>query len=121
MLAQHRVQKVPVPVNRPIQVAPLSCDLHVRFVEVPGHAPATATLLAELVGKEWSDAGLPLADRLVRDGEAADEEELSDVPQAQLVAEAPEHGVEDDVGRVLEVLKSVPVCSLKRRPQTKRA
>jgi hypothetical protein len=63
-----------------------------------GFGATTATLLAEPVGKEWSEAGFPLADRLVRDGEATEEEQLRDVTEAELVAEAPEEGVEDDVG-----------------------
>ena len=62
-------------------------DLHVGLVEIPGHAPATATLLAQPVGKQRSEAGFPLADRLVRDGEATEEEQLGDVTEAELVAE----------------------------------
>jgi len=105
VLAEHRIEQVPIPVDGAVEIAPVASDLHVGFVEIPGDAAATATLPAEPVGKEWSEAGFPLADRFVRDGEASEEELLRDVTEAELVAEAPKDRVEDDIGRVLELIE----------------
>lgn len=50
-------------------------------------------------------SGLPLANGLVCNGVAAAEEQFRNVTEAELVAEAPEDSVEDDAGRVLEVVE----------------
>ena len=61
------------------------------------------------VARSWSASSgakrtLPSADRLVRDLEAALEEQLSDVAEAQLGAQPPEHGEQHDIRRVLEIV-----------------
>jgi hypothetical protein len=38
MLAEHGVNKVAIPADRPIKEAPASLDLQVSFVHVPGAA-----------------------------------------------------------------------------------
>lgn len=42
----------------------------------------------------------------MRDGEATKDEQLRDVTKAELAAEAPEDGVEDDFGWVLEIIEN---------------
>jgi hypothetical protein len=41
----------------------------------------------------------------MRDAVAAKNQELGDITEAELVAEAPENGVEDDVGGMLQVIE----------------
>jgi hypothetical protein len=105
VLAEHRIQEIPVSVDGAVEIAPVASDLHVGLVEIPGDAAAVTTLLAEPVRQGWKRSGPPLAHRLVRDGEASEEEQLRDVTEAELVAEAPEDRVEDDIGRVLELIE----------------
>ena len=47
LLAQHRVDQLPVTVDRPVEVAPAAGDLHVGLVDVPGPARVAASLGAE--------------------------------------------------------------------------
>lgn len=94
VLAQQRIDEVAVAVDGAVEIAPAASDLHVGFVEIPGDTPTATAFFPQPSGEERSEAAFPLADRLVRDAEAADEEEFGDITQAELVAEAPEDGVE---------------------------
>ena len=72
-------------VDRPVKGAPAPADLPVGRVQVPGAAGLAAPLRSPLVREPRGEADLPgVADRLVRDLEAAREEPLSDVAEASL-------------------------------------
>ncbi len=60
---------------------------------------------AQLVGKHRCETKLPLADGLVRHLEAALEQQLGDIAEAELVAQPPQHRQEHAVGRVLEFVE----------------
>ena len=71
------------------------------LVDVPAPARLAAPAPPQLLGQGGGELRLPRAHRLVAEHEAADEEHLGQVPQGELVAQAPEHHERDDVARVL--------------------
>src|SRR3954454_516176 len=53
----------------------------------------------------WGEFGLPRADCLVTEHDAADQEHLRQIAQTEFVAQSPEHHERDDVGRVLRPIE----------------
>ena len=82
VFAKHRIQKLTVTVDGTVQIAPVSGDLHVRLVQIPGLAGSAPPPGAQLVREQWSEAELPFADGLVRDLEPALKEHLRDIAEA---------------------------------------
>ena len=120
-LTEHRVDEGAIPVDGPVQVAPTPGDLHVRLVDVPGLPGTAAPPGAELVGEQRREAELPASDRLVRDLESALEQQLGDVAEAELVAQAPQHGERHDVGRMLEIVEWRPRPLVEDTPAARHA
>jgi hypothetical protein len=96
------VSKVPIPVDGAVQVAPPSLHPDVRLIDVPRGAGLATPLGTQAVGDERGEPSFPIAHRLVGELEAAFEEHLGEVAQAQLVTQAPTDDEEDDVGGELE-------------------
>jgi hypothetical protein len=71
--AQHRVDEVPVAIDRPIQVAPAAIHLEIGFVDVPALTTYAVTPLAQRLAHHGQQFGLPLADAFMADGEPAQE------------------------------------------------
>jgi hypothetical protein len=68
VLAQHGVDQVPVPVERPIKVTPPAPDLQIRLVDMPasaGPTPHPLPALAQRVAHDRQQLRLPGADGLV--------------------------------------------------------
>ena len=103
--AEHGVEEHPLAVDGAIEGVPAAGDFHVGLVQVPGAAGVAAPLRSPPIREQRGEADLPGADRLVADLEAALEEQLGDVPEAELIAETPEHGEQHDVDRVLEIVE----------------
>src|SRR5919202_1523216 len=108
VFAEHGVDQPAVTVDGAIQIAPPATNLQVRLVHMPvpttGAAP-TAPALAELVGQQWRELRLPLADCFVTEDDAADQEHLGQVAQGQAVAQLPQHHQGDDVRGVVGVVQ----------------
>ena len=83
MRAAHGVEEHPLSVDGAIERAPAPGDVHVGLVQGPGAAGAAPTLRAPPIREQRSDAALLGADRLVAAREAALEEPLGDVPDAE--------------------------------------
>src|SRR3954452_18077490 len=86
VLAQHGVHEMAVAVDGPIQVGPPATNLQVRLIHVPAAAAGTAlatAALAEFVGQCRRELRLPLAEGLVAEHDAAEEEHLGQVAQGQ--------------------------------------
>ena len=72
--AQHRVDEVPVAINRPIQAAPAALDLEVVSVGIPTLARAASyamTPLSQRLAHRGQQLRLPLPDALMADSEPA--------------------------------------------------
>ena len=92
VLTEHRVEQLSIAINRAVEVAPTTSDLHVRLVQIPRPAAATITTHPKIGADQRREAELPGADRLVADGVAALQQEFRYIPQPKLLAQAPEHG-----------------------------
>jgi hypothetical protein len=101
-LAQPHIDQMAVAVDGPIQVAPSAMHLDIRLIDVPALAHDTSAVLAKLIGHPGNKLRFPVPHRLVGKHEAALEEHLSEVPQAQLVTQAPEDNEEHDIGGILQ-------------------
>ena len=85
-------------VDRPVQVAPLAGDLHIRLVDeppIPGIVPGGPGRLDEQRGEPRH----PAEERGVVHFDAAFGGQLLDVAVGQPVAQVPAHGQRDDLGR----------------------
>ncbi len=105
MLTQQRVDQIALAINRSIQVLPDAADPDVGFVNVPGASSLALALGAQRVGDQRREADFPRTHRFVREREAALEKHLRQIAQTQLVAHAPQHHEEDDIGGVFEVIE----------------
>ena len=106
LLAQHRVDQLPVAVDRPVEVAPAAGDFHVGLVDVPGPARLASSFGAQPFPEQRREAKLPATNCFVRDLVAALQQQLRDFAKAELVAQPPQHGEQHDVGRVLELVEA---------------
>ena len=77
--------------------------------------------LPQPAGEQRREARFPVADGLVGDFIAALQQPFGDLTKAELVAQPPEHGYENDVGGVLEIVEAEPVRSLKILRQERQA
>jgi len=105
LVAQQRVDEVPLPIDRPVQGAPAPVDLDVGLVRVPLRADLPAPRGLEVLRQHGREARLPRAHGLVREDEATCQKHLRQVAQAQLVAQSPHHHQQDDIGRYVQVIE----------------
>src|ERR1700712_4169493 len=73
----------------------------IGLVDVPASANLAAAMATQAFRQCWREFGFPVADRLVTEHDAADQEHLRQVAQAEVVAQAPEHHEGDDVRGIL--------------------
>jgi len=71
VLTQHRIEKVSSSVDRTVQVTPLTTDLDVGLVKIPGDPGTAPALGAQILADQWSEVELPGPDGLVADHEPA--------------------------------------------------
>ena len=69
---------------------------------MPAPAGLAGSALAQALGQQRCQLGFPIPHRLVGEHEAADQEHLGQITQAQLVAQPLEDHEEHDVGRDLD-------------------
>ena len=91
-----------IAIDGPIERAPFPFDVDVGFINVPGPPRLPSSLDSSLICHERGKARLRVSDCLVRELEAALENHLSQIAQAQLVPQSPQHGTEDDISGVFE-------------------
>src|SRR5690349_4356760 len=78
-------------VDRPVEIAPRAVDLDVGLINVPAAADLAAAPLAQGITEPRRQLGFPIPHRLVGEDDAADQEYLGQITQAQLVTQAPEY------------------------------
>jgi hypothetical protein len=101
MLAQHDINQGTVAIDRAVQILPTGVHPDIRRVDIPTPAHFALSSPPEILGQCRRKLRLPVADRLIAEHEAVDQEHLSQVPQAEFVAQPPKHHERDDVARVL--------------------
>jgi FkbM family methyltransferase len=101
VFAEHHVDQRAAAVNGAIKIAPVPVDFDVGLVDVPAAARLAASATAQTFSQCGREFGFPVANRLMAEYDAADQEHLWKVAQAELVAQSPEHDERDDVGRIL--------------------
>src|SRR5262249_59055540 len=120
--AQHRLDEVPIAIDRPIQIAPTALDLEVGFINIPTLARALTSAvpsLAQRLTHYRQQLGLPLPDAFVADSETTQQHDLAEIPQGQPVTQPAEHHegdyvawqrrtVEDTVTLLVGLLPAVP-------------
>src|SRR3954447_26214674 len=100
MLAEHRVNEIAVSVDGAIQVSPAATNLQVGLVDVPAAAAGTALAmpaLAEFAREQRCELRLPLADGLVANHDAEEEEYLAQTAQGEGIAQPPQRHERDHV------------------------
>jgi hypothetical protein len=86
VLAQHDVDQGAITIDRAVEIFPTAVHPDVRLVDVPAPSDFALSSPPEILGQSRRELGLPITDRLVAEHEAADQEHLGQIPQAQLVA-----------------------------------
>ena len=110
-LAEPHVHQRARCVDGAIQVAPAALDFDVGLVDIPVPPDLTAAPPSRRSSaKRRGELGFPVADRFVAEYDAADQEHLGQITQAQLVAQTPEHHEGDDVGRILRPVQHGRCC-----------
>ena len=101
VLAQHDVDQGAVAIDRAIQIPPSATHPDIRLINVPAGAHPAFASPTQVLGQCRRELGLPIPHRLVAEDEPAGQEHLRQIPQAQLVAQPPEHHEGDDITRIL--------------------
>ena len=105
LLTEHGVNQIPILINSPIQVAPLSLDSHVCFINMPGNPCLSTTSPPQLIGSQGSKSGFPISHRLMSKRKTTFQEHLSKITQAQLITQPRENDEQGDIRRVFEGVK----------------
>jgi len=90
LLAQHRVEQVAVSIYRLVEITPAPADLHIRLVQVPGETSIASTARSENLTDQRRKMELSDPDGLVTELKSSFKEELSNVPETELVSKSPE-------------------------------
>src|SRR5277367_3325091 len=106
LLAQSDVDKGTRTIDGTIKIAPSTVHLDVRLVNVPALADPPFTPPPEVLDEGRRQLRLPIANRLVAEFDAPDQEHLWQIAQAQLVAKPPEDHECDDVGWILSAIEN---------------
>jgi hypothetical protein len=122
--AEHGVDQVSVPVDRPTQIAPLALNLEIRLVDVPADAwspPGAVPPLAESIFHNRQQLRLPVPNGLTDHHEPAQQEDFAQIPEGQPVAQTAEDHEAYNVARqagpvqhaaaaLVELLAAVPAA-----------
>ena len=100
--AQIDVNQITVAVDCPVQVLPLASHLDVGFVDIPAAASFALAALAQGIDEQRRQLCLSGADRLVAEHQAAQQQDLRQVAQAEFHPKPPQHDQKDHVGWQLE-------------------
>jgi hypothetical protein len=85
-----------------VKIAPFSLDVDIRFVHVPRSPCLTTSFGSQLIGDQRGKPSLPVSNGLMREHKAALQNHFSQITQAQLVPQPPQHDEEDDIGGIFE-------------------
>jgi hypothetical protein len=96
-LAQVDVDQIAVAVNCAVQVLPLAGHLDVRFINIPAAAGLALAPSAQGLGEQRRQLGFPVSDCFMAEHQAAQKQDLRQVPQAEFHPQPPQHDQKDHV------------------------
>jgi hypothetical protein len=99
-VAEPDIHSSAIPINRPIAILPLALHTHVGFVYLPTFPHGPRALLAEGLDQHGGSRRLPITHGFMSSDKLLPKKHLRQVPQAQLVAEAPRHHQADHIGGI---------------------
>ena len=105
VLAEHDVHQSAIAINRAIEISPLATHPDVRLVNIPTAAHSAFASPTQVLRQCRRQLGLPVAHGLVAEDEPAGQEHLGQIPQAQLVAQPPQHHEGDDIAWILRTVE----------------
>jgi hypothetical protein len=78
-VTEPHIDQVPVPINRPLEVAPLTLNTYVCFVHVPAIPYSATTPLTQSCAEAWSQLALPLPHGFMRKHDTPLEKHFRDI------------------------------------------
>ncbi len=116
---QHHVDEGAIAIDCAVEILPAAVHPDVRLVDVPATAYFALPSPPEILRQCRRELCLPIANGLIAEREATDQEHLGQISQAELVAEPPEHHKSDDIARVLRPVQQAgaPLLELLRAGQ----
>jgi hypothetical protein len=101
MPAEHHVDQRARAIDGTIQITPVPVDLDVGLIDIPALTRLAASASPQIFCQCRCELGFPVANRLVAEHDAADQEHLRQITQGKLITQAPEHHEGDNVAGVL--------------------
>src|ERR1700722_2179085 len=89
-----------------IEITPVSLNLDIGLVHIPTAPHLAASASPQIFSHRRCELGFPVANRLVAEHDAADQEHLGQITQGKLIAQAPKHHEGDDVTGVLRPVQN---------------
>src|SRR6202041_702583 len=105
-LAEHHVDQHAGAIDGTIEITPVPVDLDVRLINVPATAHLATSAPPQIFSHRRRELGFPVANRLVTEHDAADQEHFRQITQGKLIAQAPKHHEGDDVTGVLRSVQN---------------
>src|SRR6202041_1465341 len=106
VLAEHHVDQRAGAIDGTVEITPVSLNLDVCLINVPAPPRLAASASPQMFSHRRCELGFPVANRLVAEHDAADQEHLGQVTQGKLIAQAPKHHEGDDVTGVLRPVQN---------------
>jgi len=78
-LTEHGINPIAILIHGTLQVAPLSLDPHVGFINVPGNPRLSATPHPQLISEQRSKSGFPIAHCFMRKRKTTCQEHLGTI------------------------------------------
>jgi hypothetical protein len=114
VFAEHHVDQRAGSIDGAIELTPLAMDLDVRLVDVPAAARFATSASPQTFSQRRRDLNFLIADRLMAESDATDQEHLRQIAQGKFVSQTPEHHEGDNVAGVLRPVQnaSTPLVEL---------
>ena len=112
MLAEHDIDQRAITVDRAIKVLPITVYPDIRLVDIPATANFALSASPKFLCQSGRQFRFPIADRLVGEYDATDQEHLGEISQTEFGAEPPEHHESNHVARILRPV-SASRCSVR--------
>jgi hypothetical protein len=114
LFTQSRINQIAISINGLVEIAPLSLDLEIGFIDVPEFSCLVMPFDPQLICNQGRKTFFPVSNRLRCEGKAPLEKQLSHISQASFITQSPQNREEGNVSGDLEIVEkgtSPPVRS----------